>query len=77
MMTHHFNEAVSEFPKALRLNQNYLEVHYNLSVLYLKSTIENVENDMLPSPAIRIQRCREQLDKLKLTKINHSQMISS
>lgn len=75
MMTHHFNEAVSEFQKALRINQKYLEVHYNLSVLYLKSTIENVENDMLPSPAIRIQRCREQLDKLKLTKIKTFEII--
>ncbi len=60
-----FEEALHELQEALKLNNDYAEAHYNLAILYFKSTLFDQSDDKLPPPSIRIQRGVEQLTKIK------------
>jgi len=65
MMDNQYEAALREFKKAIKQNKNYLEAHYNIASLYLRSTLNSNDNHFLPPPSIRIQRAMEHLDQLK------------
>ena len=69
MMDKNYEKALDEFKKALKLNKSYLAAHYNLAVLYLRSTYERDHDEFLPPPSIRVKRSFEHLEKVKDRKI--------
>jgi Tfp pilus assembly protein PilF len=64
-----FPNALHHLQESLKINSNYAEAHYNLAILYFKSTLFDKSDEKLPPASIRLQRGREQLDKLKDLKI--------
>jgi tetratricopeptide (TPR) repeat protein len=65
MMDSQYEAALREFKKAIKQNKSYLEAHYNLASLYMRSTLNSNEDHFLPPPSIRIQRAMEHLNQLK------------
>ena len=57
--------ARDQFQKALRMNRNYLEAHYNMALMYLRSTIAESDEIKSPPPSVRIQRAFEHLEKIR------------
>ena len=60
-----FQKSLQHLQESLKINSNYAEAQYNLAILYFKSTLFDKSDDKLPPASIRLQRGREQLDKLK------------
>jgi len=60
-----YYKALTNFQEALRINPNYLKTHYNLIIVYLKSVIADKSDALLPPPSIRLERARQQLEKMK------------
>jgi tetratricopeptide (TPR) repeat protein len=69
MMDSQFEAALREFKKAIKQNKSYLEAHYNIASLYLRSALNSNEDHFLPPPSIRIQRAMDHLIQLKDKKI--------
>jgi tetratricopeptide (TPR) repeat protein len=59
---------LAQFQNALKLNKDYLEVQYNLALLYFKSTFFDKTDEFLPPPSIRIQRGIERIEKINSNK---------
>jgi tetratricopeptide (TPR) repeat protein len=58
-------KALKNFQEALRINPNYLNAHYNLVILYLESILTDKSDTLLPPPSIRLERARQQLEKVE------------
>jgi tetratricopeptide (TPR) repeat protein len=75
MMTEQYDDALEEFKKALKLNRQYLEAHYNIAILYLRSTYNGKTEKIYSPPSIRIQRALEHLEKIHGKKIKIFDMV--
>jgi tetratricopeptide (TPR) repeat protein len=64
-----FPKALHQLQESLKINNDYAEAHYNLAILYFKSTLFDQSDEKLPPASIRLQRGVEQLNKLKKLKI--------
>ena len=64
-----FPKALHQLQESLKINSDYAEAHYNLAILYFKSTLFDQTDEKLPPASIRLQRGVEQLNKLKKLKI--------
>lgn len=69
LMDNQYEAALREFKKAIKQNKGYLEAHYNIASLYLRSSLNSNDDHLLPPPSIRIQRAMEHLNQLKDKKI--------
>jgi tetratricopeptide (TPR) repeat protein len=65
LMDNQYEAALREFKKAIKQNKGYLEAHYNIATLYLRSSLNSSDDHLLPPPSIRIQRAMEHLTQLK------------
>jgi tetratricopeptide (TPR) repeat protein len=59
-----YAKALTNFQEALHINPRYKEAHYNLAILYLESTLHDKTANLLPPASIRIERAKQQLQKL-------------
>lgn len=64
-----FQKSLQHLQESLKINGDYAEAHYNLAILYFKSTLYDKSEEKLPPASIRLQRGNEQLEKLKKLKI--------
>ena len=64
-----FQKSLQQLQESLKINSDYSEAHYNLAILYFKSTLFDKTDENLPPASIRLQRGVEQLNKLKKLKI--------
>ena len=60
-----FKEAVNELNKALELNPDFIDAQLNLSILYLKSILENVMDNTLPSKIERLNKTKSLLINIR------------
>ena len=58
-----YKQALGEFDKALELNKNYVEVHYNIVLAILRSIISNSSEDDLPDTEQRKNLALDHLQK--------------
>ena len=58
-------KALKNFQEALKINPGYLHAHYNLIILYLESILTDKSDTLLPPPSIRLERARQQLDRVE------------
>ncbi len=69
LMDERIADAQEQFKRALHLNRNYLEAHFNMSLMYLKSAINGSDQLKAPPRSVRIQRASEHLEKIHEYKI--------
>ncbi len=58
-------DSQEQFKYALRLNRNYLEAHYNMALMYLKSVVSSNEQLKTPPRSVRVQRAFEHFEKIR------------
>ena len=59
-----YAKALTNLQEALHINPRYNEAHYNLAILYLESTLHDKTANQLPPASVRIERAKQQLQKL-------------
>lgn len=70
-----FQKSLHHLQESLKINNDYAEAHYNLAILYFKSTIYDKTDEKLPPASIRLQRGVEQLNKLKKMNIKSFEQV--